>query len=62
MPIANVQDAQEVERSLKAILTAPDLDSPNLRLSAVLFVETLDYDSADQRVSLQPSREHPIAR
>ena len=52
MPIANIQDAQEVERSLQAILTAPDIDT---RIAAIrtLFVETLDYDYADQRVSLE---------
>ena len=54
MPIANIQDAQEVEQSLKAILTAPDLEARTQAIR-VLFVETLDYDSADQRVSLQPA-------
>ena len=51
MPIANVQDAQEVERSLQSILAAPDT---NARIQAIrtLFVEILDYDYADQRVSL----------
>ena len=43
MAIANIQDAQEVERNLQAILTAPDT---NARIQAVrtLFVEILDYD------------------
>ena len=52
MPIANIQDAQEVERNLQAILTAPDT---NARIQAVrtLFVEILDYDYTDQRVSLE---------
>ena len=51
MPIANIQDAQEVERSLQSILAAPDT---NARIQAVrtLFVEILDYDYTDQRVSL----------
>ena len=51
MPIANVQDAQEVERSLQSILAAPDT---NARIQAIrtLFVEILDYDYTDQRVSL----------
>ena len=54
MPIANVQDAQEVERSLQAILTAPDIEARTQAIRA-LFVETLDYDYADQQLSLQPA-------
>ena len=54
MPIANIQDAQEVERSLQSILAAPDI---NTRIQTVrtLFVEILDYYPADQRVSLGPA-------
>ena len=68
MPIANIQDAQEVERSLQAILTAPDIDT---RIAAIrtLLVETLDYDYTDQRVSLEsagnnqlPKEAHVVAR
>ena len=54
MPIANIQDAQEVERSLQAILTVPDIEARTQAIR-VLFVETLDYKYADQRVSLQPA-------
>ena len=52
MSIANIQDAQEVERSLQSILAAPDI---NARIQTVrtLFVEILDYYPADQRVSLR---------
>ena len=51
MPLANIQDAQEVEHSLQAVLTSPDIEA---RIQAIraLFVEVLDYDYADQRVSL----------
>ena len=68
MPIANIQDAQEVERSLQSILAAPDT---NARIQAVrtLFVEILDYDYTDQRVSLGatgndqlPSEAYIVAR
>ena len=52
MAIANIQDAQEVERSLQAILTAPDIDA-RIQATRTLFVEILDYDYADQRVSLE---------
>ena len=54
MSIANIQDAQEVERSLQSILAAPDI---NARIQTVrtLFVEILDYYPADQRVSLGPA-------
>ena len=52
MSITNIQDAQEVERSLQSILAAPDI---NARIQTVrtLFVEILDYYPADQRVSLR---------
>ena len=52
MPIANVQDAQEVERSLQAILVAPDIESRTQAIRS-LFIETLDYGYEDQRVSLE---------
>ena len=68
MAIANVHDAQEVEQSLQSILTAPDT---NGRVQAIrsLFVEVLDYDYSDQRVSLGsagnsqlPEEAHIVAR
>ena len=51
MPIANVQDAREVERSLTAIFSAPDADG---RAQAIrtLFVETLDFELANRLVQL----------
>ena len=51
MPIANIQDAHEVERGLQTILTASDADG---RAQAIrtLFVETLDFDHADVLVPL----------
>ena len=52
MPIANIQDAREVEHSLQAILTASDIDA-RIRAIRSLFVETLDYYHADSQVSLQ---------
>ena len=52
MPIANIQDAQEVEHSLQAVLTSPDIEARTQAIRA-LFVEILDYDYADQRVSLE---------
>ena len=51
MPISNVQDACEVERSLQAILSAPDADNVAQAIRT-LFVETLDFDYADRLVSL----------
>ena len=51
MPIANVQDAREVERSLQAILSAPDADTAAQAIRT-LFVETLDFDYADRLVPL----------
>ena len=59
MPIANIQDAQEVERSLQSILIAHDI---NARIQTVrtLFVEILDYDPADQRVSLGPASNNQL--
>ena len=52
MPIANVQDAREVDRSIQNILAAPNLDE-QLRTIRSLFVEVLDFERADQRVSLE---------
>ena len=51
MPIANTQDAHEVQRGLQTILTAADADG---RAQAIrtLFVETLDFDHADVLVPL----------
>ena len=51
MPIANIQDAREVERSLQAILSAPDANNV-AQAVRTLFVETLDFDYADRLVSL----------
>ena len=51
MPIANIQDAREVERSLRDILSAPDADGAAQAIRT-LFTETLDYDYADLRVPL----------
>ena len=68
MPIANIQDAQEVEHSFQTILSTPEV---NARLSAIrtLFVETLDFDLADQQISLTsagndqlPDEAHIVAR
>ena len=68
MPIANIQDAQEVEHSLQAVLTSPDIEARTQAIRA-LFVEILDYDYADQRVSLGsatndqlPNEAHIVAR
>ncbi len=51
MPIANVQDAHEVERSLKAILSEPDTED-RARAIRTMFVETLDFEHADLLVPL----------
>ena len=51
MPIANIQDAHEVERGLQTVLTAPDADG-RAREIRELFVETLDFDHADLLVAL----------
>ena len=68
MPIANIQDAQEVEHSFQTILSTPEV---NARLRAIrsLFVETLDFDLADQQISLNsagndqlPGEAHIVAR
>ena len=39
MPIANIQDAHEVERGLQTILAAPDADD-RARAIRALFVDT----------------------
>ena len=51
MPIANVQDAREVERSLQAILSLPGTDGRAQAIRA-LFVETLDFDHVNRLVPL----------
>ena len=68
MPIVDVQDAGEVERALGAILEAAD-GAERLRLARRLFVETLDFDEANQLVSLAaagngqlPADAHLVAR
>ena len=52
MPIANIQDTTGVEQKLQEILSGADVGR---RLQAIreLFVGILDYDSADQLVSLE---------
>ena len=52
MPIANIQDTTGVEQKLQEILSSADVDR---RLQAIreLFVGFLDYDNADQLVSLE---------
>ena len=52
MPIANIQDTTGVEQKLQEILSSTDVDR---RLQAIreLFVGILDYDTADQLVSLE---------
>ena len=54
MPIANIQDTSGVERKLQDILSNSNVDG---RLKAIreLFVGILDYDNADQLVSLESS-------
>ena len=68
MPIANIQDAREVEQSLQTILTESDTQA-RIRTIRSLFTETLDYYHADSKVSLQnvgnhqlPAEGHLIAR
>ena len=56
MPIANIQDAHEVERGLQTILTAPDADG-RAREIRKLFVETLDFDHADLSVPLAATKD-----
>ena len=54
MPIANIQDTSGVEQKLQDILSSSDVDG---RLKAIreLFVGILDYDNANQLVSLESS-------
>ena len=54
MPIANIQDTTGVERQLQEILSTADVDR-RLQIIRELFVGILDYDSADQLVSLESS-------
>ena len=67
MPIANIQDAHEVERGLQTVLTAPDADG-RARAIRALFVETLDFERVDLLVPLNdagadlPSDAHLLAR
>ena len=51
MPIADIQDAREVEHSLRGILSATDADGA-AQAVRTLFVEILDYDYEDLRVPL----------
>ena len=51
MPIANVRDAHEVERSLQTILSARDAED-RTRAIRTMFVETLDFERADRLVPL----------
>ena len=56
MPIANIQDAHEIERGLQTILTAHDADG-RAREIRKLFVETLDFDHADVFVTLGATKD-----
>ena len=56
MPIANIQDAHEVEQGLQTILAAPDADG-RARAIRKMFVETLDFDHADRLVPLGPNED-----
>ena len=51
MPIANTQDAREVEGNLRNILDASSADAASASIPT-LFVETLDFDYADWLVPL----------
>ena len=59
MPIANTQDAHEVQPGLQTILTASDADG---RAQAIrtLFVETLDFDHADVLVPLGAAKDRNL--
>ena len=61
MPIADIQDAREVEHSLRGILSATDADGA-AQAVRTLFVETLDYDYADLRVPLNGADARLLAR
>lgn len=52
MPIANIQDAREVERAVRTIFDASD-SHDRARAIRSLFVETLDFDQMDRLVSLE---------
>ncbi len=56
MPIANIQDAREVERGLRAIFDATNADD-RARAIRSLFVETLDFDQMDRLVSLEAAKD-----
>ena len=51
MPIANVQDAREVERSLQAVLSTHGAEVASQAIRAQ-FVEILDFDCTDRLVPL----------
>ena len=59
MPIANIQDTTGVEQKLQEILSSADVDR---RLQAIreLFVGILDYNTADQLVSLESARDSQL--
>ena len=59
MPIANIQDAQEVERSLRAVMAAADVDH-RARAIRALFVETLDFDHIDLLVPLETAKDRNL--
>ena len=59
MPIANVQDAREVEQSLRTILAESDIQT-RIRVIRSLFTETLDYYHADSKVPLQNAGNHQL--
>ena len=56
MPIANVQDAREVERSLQDILSHPGADE-RAQATRALFLETLDFDYVDRLVPLSAAND-----
>ena len=51
MPIANIQDAREVERGLQTIFDASNPDD-RARAIRTLFVETPDFHHVDRLVPL----------
>ena len=61
MPIANIQDTTGVERKLQDVLSSTDVDR---RIQAIreLFVGILDYDNADQLVSLESAGNAPTTQ
>ena len=59
MPIANIQDAREVERGLRAIFDATNADD-RARAIRSLFVETLDFDQMNRLVSLEAARDRNL--